>query len=442
MSTIFWQILLQIVLIISNAIFACAEIAVISINDSKLERLAAAGDKRAIKLRSLTSQPAKFLATIQIAITLSGFLGSAFAADSFAEPLVDFLISLGVGISPAVLDSIAVIVITIILSYITLIFGELVPKRVAMRKSETLGLAMSGLIYSVAKISAPLVWLLTKSTNAVLRLIGIDPDEEDQEVTEEEIRMMVDVGSEKGAIEQEEKEIIESVFEFNDMTVGEVATHRKDMVVLWDDEGISQWEEIMLTNKHSRYPICHESTDNIIGILSIKDYFRLKNKNEESIKTIIRQPYFVPEGLGANLMFRKMKELKYHMAVVLDEYGGVYGIVTMNDLIQQLLGDEIEEEQEDAEIKKLDSNTWEISGTAEIDDVNEALELGIESEDYESFGGYVFGELGYIPEDGTSLNIDIENIKVRVISIEEHRLVKAIVTKKHIEEIKENKEEK
>ncbi|MEG2010296.1 MAG: CNNM domain-containing protein, partial [Oscillospiraceae bacterium] len=233
---IIWQILLQVLLIALNAVFACAEIAVISMNDNKLAQMAAQGDKRAVRLARLTSQPARFLATIQVAITLSGFMGSAFAADNFSDKLVQWLLSLGVTVPVATLDTAAVIVITLILSYFTLVFGELVPKRIAMKKAEALALGMSGLITAISKLFAPLVWLLTASTNGMLRLFGIDPNAEDEEVSEEEIRMMVDVGNQKGVIDPVEREMIQNVFEFDALTVGEFATHRTELALLWMDE--------------------------------------------------------------------------------------------------------------------------------------------------------------------------------------------------------------
>ena len=233
-----WPLVLQFVLIALNAVFACTEIAVISVNDVKLARMTAAGDKRAARLSKLTSQPARFLATIQVAITLAGFLGSAFAADNFSGVLVEWLLSLGVKMPVGTLETIAVIGITLILSYITLIFGELVPKRVAMKKAEPLALGISGFISVMSKFFSPLVWLLTASTNAVLRLIGIDPNAEEEHVSEEEIRMMVDAGSEKGVIDQSEKKMIQNIFEFDDMPVSEFATHRTDVTFLWEERAL------------------------------------------------------------------------------------------------------------------------------------------------------------------------------------------------------------
>ncbi len=334
------QIILQIVLIALNAIFAATEIAVISINDNKLEKMAGEGDKRAKRLVSLTSQPSKFLATIQVAITLSGFLGSAFAADNFSDSLTALIMKTGIGISEKTVDTISVIVITILLSYFTLIFGELVPKRVAMKNAEKLGLAISGLISFVSKIFAPIVWFLTLSTNLILRLLGIDPDSNDEEVTEEEIRMMIDAGSEKGTIDAEEKELIENVFDFDDTPVDKVFTHRKKVDFISTRDTTEVWKEIIYKNCHSKYPVCGESFDDIIGVLDAKAYYRLEDKSRENILSECVSPaYFVPETIAADVLFRNMRDSGNHFAIVLDEYGGMCGVVTLTDLVEELVGD-------------------------------------------------------------------------------------------------------
>ena len=330
----FGLIILQIVLIALNAIFACAEIAVLSINETKLERMADDGNKKAKRLFKLTREPAKFLATIQVAITLSGFLGSAFAADNFSEPLVDWVVSLGVNIPKATLDAVAVVLITLILSYFTLVFGELVPKRVAMKRSEQLALGISGLVSGISSVFKPIVWFLTVSTNAVLRLIGIDPNEADEDVSEEEIRMMVDAGSEKGAIDQQEKDFIQNVFEFDDLTAEEIATHRTDITILWIEDSMGVWEQTIHDSRHTLYPVCEESADNVVGILNAKDYFRLSEKSRDTVmREAVKPAFFVPATIKADVLFRNMRQTRNSMAVVLDEYGGVVGIVTLNDLI-------------------------------------------------------------------------------------------------------------
>lgn len=432
MDTILWQLLLQAFLIFLNAIFACAEIAMISMNDTKLEQLAAGGNRRAKKLAKLKEQPSGFLATIQIAITLSGFLGSAFAADNFAGPLVSWLVSLGVKIPQSVLHAIALILITLLLSYVTLVLGELVPKRLAMKKTETLALALAGIVYTLSRLFAPIVWLLTKSTNLVLRLFGVDPTVEDDDVSRESILMSMDAGSEKGVITDEEKEIVQNLFEFEDRSAGEFSTHRTDLVILWVDETPEEWDQTIRDSRHSRYPICDETADNVVGVLNAKEYFRLTDKSRESVMADAVHPaYFVPETVRADVLFRQMKQTRNHFAIVLDEYGGTSGIVTMNDLLEQLVGDlqdDAAAPEEPEEIQQIADGVWRISGTAPLSDVEEQLEITLPSDEYETFGGLVFGAYGSVPEDGVAFEIDIDPLHIQVTEIREHRLESATVT--------------
>lgn len=429
-STIILQVLLQLVLIFLNAVFACAEIAVIEMKGAKLDKLADDGDKRAKRLKKLTDNPAKFLASIQVAITLSGFLGSAFAAENFSVYIVNGL-SGKIGLSDKTIETISIILITILLSYITLIFGELVPKRLAMKKSEKIALGVSGTVKFISVIFAPLVWLLTVSTNGVLRMMGIDPNSEEEEVTEEEIRMMVDAGSEKGTIDVEEKEIIQNVFEFDDITAGEISTHRTDIVLLWMDDDVSAWEQAIHENRHTFYPICEESVDNVVGILNAKDYFRLTDKSKENILAqAVKPAYLIPETVKADVLFKNMKKTRNYFAVVLDEYGGMSGIVTMTDILECIVGDfddgteEIVEPR--VEIEKTGENTWRIDGSAPIEDVEEAL--GIDLDDScDTFGGYVLGIIGTIPEDGTTPYAETERLKIQVTEISDHRIESANV---------------
>lgn len=430
-DSIVFMILLQVFLIALNAVFACAEIAVISMNDSKLAKLAAEGDKRAVRLARLTRQPARFLATIQVAITLSGFLGSAFAAENFSDGLVDWLLGFGVTIPAATLDAIAVVAITLVLSYFTLIFGELVPKRVAMRKAETLALGMSALISGIAKLFAPIVWFLTISTNAILRLLGIDPDAEDDEVSEEEIRMMVDVGSEKGAIDHEEKQFIQNVFEFDDLTAGDIATHRTEVSLLWLDESMDDWKATIHNSRHTLYPVCDESADNIVGVLNAKDYFRLEDKSRDAVmQAAVKPAYFVPESVKADLLFRNMKHSRNTLAVVLDEYGGMIGIITINDLVERLVGDLGDDESAGEEapfIETVDSKTWKIHGNAPLAEVAKALGTALPCEEYDTFNGLVFGALGAIPQDGSTAEVETAGLVIKVTEIRDHQVETAIV---------------
>lgn len=428
-------IILQIVLIALNAIFACAEIAVLSISETKLERMAEDGNKKAKRLFKLTREPAKFLATIQVAITLSGFLGSAFAADNFSEPLVDWILSLGVGIPRATLDAVAVVLITLILSYFTLVFGELVPKRVAMKRSEQLALGISGLVSGISTVFKPIVWFLTVSTNAVLRLMGIDPNEADEEVNEEEILMMVDAGSEKGAIDEQERAFIKNVFEFDDLTAEEIAVHRTEVTILWMEDDMEQWEKTIHDSRHTLYPVCEESADNIVGILNAKDYFRLDNKSRESVMAeAVKDAYFVPATIKADVLFRNMRQTRNSMAIILDEYGGVVGIVTLNDLIEQLVGELNEDAPEEQvslpHIEQMDENTWTIIGNVELYDIEQALDVDIGLEEVDTFTGLVFNELGMVPSDGEqNIELKFKNLYIRITKVEDHQIAYAEVTK-------------
>lgn len=295
MQAVLWPLLLQVILIALNAVFACAEIAVISVNDNKLAQLVAQGDKRALRLARLTSPPAQFLATIQIAITLSGFLGSAFAADHFSDRLVALLLRAGVPIPEKTLDTLSVILITLLLSYFTLVFGELVPKRLAMKKSESLAMGLSALISAISAIFAPVVTVLTASTNGVLRLLGVDPNADEEEVSEEEIKMMVDRGSEKGVFDSATKEFIQNVFEFDDLTVGEFATHRTELDLLWTSQTTEEWKQILFETRHTRYPVCAGSVDQVVGILDARDFFRLQDRPiQEILDTVVKPAFFGP----------------------------------------------------------------------------------------------------------------------------------------------------
>lgn len=431
----FSLIILQLVLIALNAVFACAEIAVLSINETKLERMAEDGNRKAARLFRLTREPARFLATIQVAITLSGFLGSAFAADNFSEPLVNWIVGLGVGIPRATLDAIAVVVITFILSYFTLVFGELVPKRVAMKRSEQLALGISGLVSGISVVFKPVVWFLTVSTNAVLRLMGIDPNEAEEEVSEEEIRMMVDAGSEKGTIDEQEKEFIQNVFEFDDLTAEEIATHRTEIIALWTEDTMEIWAQTIHDSRHTLYPVCEGSPDHIVGILNAKDYFRLDEKTRDAVMSeAVRPAYFVPATIKADILLRNMRQSRNTMAVVLDEYGGVVGIVTLNDLIEQLVGDlnedTPEEQVSEPHMEQMDEHTWAVIGNVELYDIEQAVGVDIGLEEVDTFTGLVFNELGMVPSDGDQdIELDFKGLHIQISRIEEHQIAYATLSK-------------
>lgn len=425
-----WLVLLQIFLIALNAIFAGTEIAVISVNETKLEKEVERGNKRAKWLLKMTQNSSGFLATIQVAITLSGFLGAAFASDSFAAVLSGALKRIGIGLSDSVLNTISVVLVTLVISYFSIVFGEMVPKRIAMKNAERFSLTMAGPITVIAKLFAPLVWLLTKSTNGILRLCGIDPESDEEIVTEEDLLLMADAGRKKGTIDDSENDMIRNVFAFDDLTVGEICTHRKEVSILWMDETVAEWEQTIHESRHSVYPVCGDSVDQIIGVLNAKDFFRLNCRDKKAVmEHAVHTPYFVHENLKADQLFSKMKHHADHFAVVLDEYGGMCGIITVTDLVEQLVGDFDDDEmlRQEPEIERLDSRCWKVRGSCSLHDVSRALEYAFPEEEYETFSGFLIGSLGEIPKDGTKLKMQVGPFQVRILDVCQHRIEKAIV---------------
>lgn len=427
------QIILQILLIALNAVFACAEIAVIQANPTKIDKMADEGNGKARKLQKLTEEPARFLATIQVAITLSGFIGAAFAADNFADKLVQLANNAGLEEYAEILKPVAVVLVTLILSFVTLVFGELVPKRAAMKNPEKLALSMAGGISTIQKIFSPLVWLLNISTNGVLRLMGINPEDEEEAVTEEEILMMSDAGAEKGTIDEDDNRIIKNIFEFDDLTAEQVCTHRTDVVMLWAEDSVETWENTIHRTRHSLFPICGESVDDIIGILNAKDYFRLEDKSRENImKNAVREPYFVHETMKADVLFAQMKKRgAHHFAVVVDEYGGMTGIITVTDLVEELVGEFDDDEMNTPEsvLKPIGENRWIVPGITDLEEVNEELDINLPSDDYDTFGGYVIAGLGEIPKDGLTAELECDGLHIEVLKIYHHRVEICRVTK-------------
>ena len=418
------QVLLQLVLILLNAIFACAEIAVIETKGTKLDKLSEEGNKRAKRLKKLTDNPAKFLATIQVAITLAGFLGSAFAAENFSIYIVNALDG-KIGLSRDVLNTLSVILITIVLSYLTLIFGELVPKRLAMKKSEKIALGLSGTINFIAVIFKPLVWLLTASTNCILRMMHINPNEDDSNVSEEDIRMLADAGSEQGIIDEEENKMIQNVFEFDDITVGEIATHRTEMTVLWEEDPDADWEKTIKENSFSYFPVCGDDIDHITGMLDANKYLRLSDRSRKQVvKHAVVKPKFVAQAMKADVLFREMKQDQCTIVVVVDEYGGTYGIVTLNDLIEQIVGD-LDENADAGEIVKSGEG-YKISGQADREDIDELFDVDTGS-DSATIGGWVMEKLEKIPEAGDEIEAD--GIKVTVTKADDKRVIEVYAEK-------------
>ena len=429
------SILILVILTAINAFFAASEIAVISLSETKLRKQAEEGDKKAKKLLALMQAPDNFLSAIQIAITLAGFLNAAFAADSFAGPLVNWLVQdLGVTAIPVgVLNTLMVILVTIILSYFTLVLGELVPKRIAMKKTEGVARATVGAVWAVATVFRPVIWLLSKSTNGVLRLLHIDPKADEEEVSEDEIRMMVDLGEERGTIEANEKELIDNIFEFNNTTAEDVMVHRTDMVMIWADDPADEILRTIQDSGMSRFPVCEEDADDIIGLLNPRDYLlNAQLAHPKSLRELLRPAYFVPESVRTDVLFRDMQSKKVHMAIVVDEYGGTSGLVTMEDLLEEIVGNIYDEfdPQEEQVIEQLEDNLWRISGSCELDQVAEALNMEFpEDEESDTLGGLVFAQLSAIPEDGSQVAVDTCGLHIQVQNFTDRRVEWALVSK-------------
>jgi len=437
-------LLLQLILILINGWFAATEVAVLSVNEAKLRHDAEEGDKAAEQLLKLSESPNKFLSTIQVCITLAGFLGSAFAADQFASRLAGAVQGF-IPLDAASLHSVCVVAITLILSFFTLVFGELVPKRIAMQHPDKMARLALGVLRFCAGVFKPIVWLLSASTNGVLRLIGIDPNAEQEEVTEEEIRMMVDMGGETGAIEEAEKEMIENIFEFNNLSAEDVMTHRTDVFSIWvgdDDETILK---TILESGLSRFPVYDEDMDDIVGVISTRSFLlNAASQSPKPTRELIREAYFVPETVQADALFRDMQKKRIHMAIVVDEYGGMSGIVTMEDLLEEIVGNIYDEtdHKEAAEIELVEENTWRVAGTASLEDVAEALDIDLPlEEEYDTLGGLIFSQFTTIPQDGSTPEVEAHGLRIQVEKIEDHRVEYALVTVLPTEEESEGKDE-
>ena len=437
------SLLVLVILIFVNAFFASAEIAFISLNDAKIEKQAKEGNKKAKKIKKMLKEPSKFLATIQIGITLAGFLSSAFAADAFASelaPKLNELMDLGI----STWNTISIIIITIILSYFSLVFGELVPKRIAMRNPEKIAFGTIGVIRFIHFITSPVVNFLNFSTNLICKLFGIGPQDEST-VTEEEIRMMVDVGEEKGSIEEEEKELINNVFEFNDKTVSEVMIHRTEVYAIEIGSNIEDILSELKEYKYSRIPVYDENIDNIVGVLFIKDLLAyVYTKKEAKIKKLMRPAYFVSESKPINEFFKEMQRDKQQLAIVLDEYGGTAGIITMEDIIEELVGnifDEYDDVEKDYE--KIDENTFMIDGSVSIYELRKILNVDIPEGDYDTLSGYLIELLGRIPKDDEKPVIETEKVTYKIEEYEEKRIiwVKACKNQTVKEKEQDNKED-
>ncbi len=420
----FSQLIILIILIFINAFFAATEMAFVSLNDAVIAKKAKEGDKKYKNIHNMLKEPSKFLATIQIGITLAGFLSSAFASEAFAQRLAPVFYNIFPAISLNVYKTISIVIVTIILSYFTLVFGELVPKRLAMKHSEKIAKFSIGIIRIISFITYPFVKFLTVSTNFISKLFGVNQVDEET-VTEEEILMMVDVGEENGTIEEEEKEMINNVFEFNDRTVTEIMTPRTDIFAIDINSDIYKNIRLLDEYKYSRIPVYDDSIDEIVGILYIKDLIKVLNSDKKiHLKSLIKPATFVPESKMINELFKDLQKSKQHLAIVLDEYGGTAGLVTMEDILEEIVGnifDEYDDFENDYE--KIDDNTYKISGSISIHDLKKVLKIDVPEGDYDTLSGYLIENLGHIPEENEDAILELGNVTYKIETVEDKRII-------------------
>lgn len=439
---LFIYILIQLVLWLFFILFSFGEAAMLSLNEKKLEELSESSEKIEKKLKKLNEKPSKTTAALRLASMLTGFLAVGFAVYGFASRLAMVFFGLFFPREDITLHAIsnsnswqisnwlAIFVIAVVLLVFVSLLGYFIPRRLASQKAEKLAISLYGVIFLTAMLFKPLVKLHRTLAKFILKGT-VSKDKKDDEVSADDIKQLVDIGNKTGVIDIEEKEIIQNVFEFNSTEVIEFCTHRTDMTVLWAEDGTDEWEKIIHETRHTIYPICGESVDDIVGILNIKDYFALSDRSYENVKeNAMKPPFFVPQSMNADVLFKKMKQTRFHFAVVVDEYGGVFGIVTINDLLEQIVG-ELEEADgvsEEREIEKIDDSHWKVLGSISLTDLSKELDVKLPEDDYVNFNGYVLAAVGSIPEDGSRFELDTDVLHIEVSEINTNKIEKAIVS--------------
>lgn len=438
------QILFLAILILINAYFAAAEMSIVSVNRNKIKVMAQEGNKKADMLLELLDKPNTFLSTIQVAITLAGFLASAAAAMGMADDVGAWLGSFGIPYG----TQIGVVLVTIILSYFTLVLGELYPKRVALHHSESIALFVVRSIVIFSKLAKPFVWLLSVSVTLFLKLTKQPTGTNEEEFSEDEVMSMLEVGQETGVLKEEGAKMINSIFAFDDKLAYEVMTPRTEVFMIDIDDPLQEYMDEMMELRYTRIPVYEDDTDNVIGILNLKDYFikaREKGFEHVDIREILRKPYFVPANKNIDNLFRDLQASKQHIAILIDEYGGFDGIVTMEDLIEEVMGDiDDEYDEEEEEVEQIEENVYLLDGLISLNDLNEELGLELESENSETLGGFLLDILGELPEDGEDLGLVIETdgCIFTIECVQDRHVEKVKVEIKPPDEDKEEEDEK
>lgn len=427
-------VVLTLALILVNAFFAMSEIAIISLNDNKIRKMADGGHKAALKVVKLTEDSSGFLSTIQIGVTLAGFLTASSAAQSFSTLLAG-QIAKWFSLEPtsavmSFVNGASVVIITLITSYFSLVLGELAPKRIAIQKSESISFRVVGILLAIQKLMRPFIAILSVSTNLVVRAFGVQPHENSEVVTEEEIRMLVDVGEERGVIEESQKTMINNIFEFDDITAADVMTHRTDIAAVEAEELVDEIVRLSIESGRSRLPVYEEDLDNIIGIVYIRDLLPYVGKaaNGHTARDIMRKAHFVPESKSCGKLFSEMTEKHIQMVMVVDEYGGIAGLVTMEDLLEAIVGNMQDEyDNETEEIEQISENTFEIEGITDIEEVEEILNIHLPEGEYDTLAGMIMAQLGRIPDEGEQPFVEVQGYRFTVVSLDERRIERVLV---------------
>lgn len=416
------QLILVFILTAINAFFSSAEMAIVSVNKNKIKILAEDGDKRAKLLEKIIEDQSSFLATIQVGITLAGFLSSAVAATGISGMVFEKLKNFNIPYK----NQISIIVVTILLSYITLVFGELIPKKIALQRKEKIALSSVNIIYMTSIIAKPFIKILSISSSIILKLIRFNENKNEENVSKEEIQALILEGEAEGAIDEDEKDMINGIFEFNDRLSKEIMTSRKDTYLIDICDDVNEYLDDLINFQYSRVPVYENDIDNVIGILYIKDFFVEARKvgfENVNIRKILHKPYFVPETKKINELFKELQSNRNHMAILIDEYGGFSGIVTMEDLIEEVMGDIDDEYDLDGpDIKQIDLNKYLVKGTINIYEFNEEFNSNIEEGDYDTLNGYIITQIGEIPKEDIDIQLTIENLILKVTKVMDRRI--------------------
>lgn len=433
------DLVVLVIILVLNGWFSTLESAYFAVNTGRLKLMAEAGHEKAVSLEIHMKQITKISAALRVGIVLTTLLIGALTAISFGERFNAFLIEKGLANDVFVLKSISVIVVTVVVAYFVLVFGEMVPKRIGIKHAEKIAMRTIGATKLLMVLTSPLAFLFRGSANGIARMLGIDISEVDARVTEEEIRMMVDAGGDNGTIDENEKEMINNIFELDNTSVGDIATHRTDIVAIPLDANLEDVTAVINKEKYSRIPVYDENIDNIVGVFHVKDMVKYvlndrnpRTSNEFHIEDILMKPHFVPFSKKTDELFQEMQKQKVHMVIVIDEYGGTAGIVTMEDIMEEIVGnifDEYDTEEEE-DICYIDDEHFLINGTTDLSDVEELLEIVFEDgDDYDTLGGYLIGQLGRIPDENEMPEVTIDQFIFKIKKIEEKRIDKIMVSK-------------